>query len=144
MGLWQTASPSQTAASRAAFWPPHCSPSSASCFIRQKRTCQMASTSVSKQMAMSSTFSILHARKPPRNSSLSCCLLTTVFFSPLWRKPYSTSSTTSFMQPRTLASPSAWRRLRKGTNPLPVRHTVLLHQYRWHQPKHSGTLHLPG
>ena len=38
---------------------------------------------------------------------LSCCLLTTAPFSPTRRKPYSTSSTASLMQPRTLASPSA-------------------------------------
>ena len=44
---------------------------------------------------------------PPRNSSLSCCLLTTPPFSPTRRKPYTTSSTASLMQPRTSASPSA-------------------------------------
>ena len=87
----------------------------------------MASTSVSEQTAVTPTFGVSsHARKPSRNLSLSCCLLTTAPFSPTQRKPYSTSSTTSLMQPRTLASPSAWRRLRYCTNPLHVWHTVLI------------------
>ena len=56
--------------------------------------------------AVSSTSGVSsHARKPLRNSSLSCCLLMTAPFSPTRRKPYSTSSTTSLMQPRTSASP---------------------------------------
>ena len=42
-----------------------------------------------------------HARKPSRNSSLSCFLLTTVALSPTRRQPYSTSSTAFLMQPRT-------------------------------------------
>ena len=49
---------------------------------------------------------LLARTKTMRNSSLSCCLLTTAPFSPTWRKPYSTSSTASLMQPRTWASPS--------------------------------------
>ena len=54
-----------------------------------QKTCQMASTSVSKQTAVSSTFSVSsHAQKPLRNSSLSCCLLTIVPFSPTHGKPY--------------------------------------------------------
>ena len=40
-----------------------------------------------------------HAQKSSRNSSLSCCLLTTAPLSPTRKKPYSTSSTTSLMQP---------------------------------------------
>ena len=44
---------------------------------------------------------------PPRNSSLSCCLLTTPPFSPTRMKPYSASSTASLMQPKTSASPPA-------------------------------------
>ena len=112
MGLCRAASPSPTASSRDAFWPTHCSPSSsASCSVRQMRTCQTASTSVFEQTAVSSTFGVSsHARKPSRNSSLSCCLLMTAHFSPTRRKPYSASSTASLMQPRTSASPSAWRR----------------------------------
>ena len=88
---------------------PHFSPSSsASCFVMQKRTCQTASTSVFEQRAVSSTFGVSsHARKPSRNSSLSCCSQKTTPFSPTRRKPYSTSSTASLMQPRTLSSPSA-------------------------------------
>ena len=87
----------------------HCSPSSsASCSMRQRWICQTAFISVSEQTAVCSTFGISsHACEPLRNSSLSCCLLTTALFSPTWRKPYSTSSTTSLMQPKTLASPSA-------------------------------------
>ena len=50
----------------------------------------------------------------------------TVPFSLTRRKPYSTLSTMSLMQSRTLASPSAWRRLRCCTDPLHERHTVLL------------------
>ena len=65
------------------------------------------------------TFGIaLHAWKPFRNLSLSCCLMMSAPFSSTYRKPYSTSSTISMMQPRTLASPSA--------NPLHEKHTVLL------------------
>ena len=62
-----------------AFWPPHRFPSSsASCSVRQKRTCQTASIFVSEQTAVSSTFGISsHARKPSRSSQLSCYLLTT-------------------------------------------------------------------
>ena len=41
---------------------------------------------------------------------LSCCLLTTAPFSPTRRKPYSTSSTASLMQPRTSASPSSLKK----------------------------------
>ena len=65
----RTASPSPTASSRDAFWPPHCSPSSSTlCSVRQTRTCQTASTSVSEQTAVSSTFGVSsHARKPSRN-----------------------------------------------------------------------------
>ena len=72
MSLCKAASPSPTASSRDAFWPPHCSPfSSASCFVRQKRNCQTASTSVFEQTAVTSTFGVSsHARKPSRNSSL--------------------------------------------------------------------------
>ena len=74
----------------------------------EKRTCQTASTFVSEQTPISSTPGVSsHARKPSRNSSLSCCLLTTAPFSPTRRKPYSTSSAAFLMQPRTLASPSA-------------------------------------
>ena len=128
MGLCRATSPSPTASSRDAFWPPHCSPSSsASCCVRQKRTCQTASTSVSEQTTVSSTFGVSsHARKPPRNSSLSCSLLTTAPFSPIRRKPYSTSSTASLMQPRISALSSARRRRRCRTNPLHERHTVPL------------------
>ena len=105
MGLCRATSPSPTASSRDAFWPPHFSPcSSASYSVRQKTTCQTASTSVSGLTAVSSTFCVSsHARKPSRNSSLSCCLLTIDHFSTARRKPYSTSSTASLMQPRTLA-----------------------------------------
>ena len=105
----------------------HCSPSStASCSVRQKRTCHTAYTSVSKKTAVSSTFGVSsHAQKPSRNSSLSCCLLRTAPFLPTRRKPYNTLSTTSLMQQRTLALPSAWKRLRCCTNPLHVGHTVL-------------------
>ena len=62
--ICRTASPFPTASSRDAFWPPHCSPSpSASCSTRQKT----ASTSVSEQTAVSSTFGVSsHARKPSR------------------------------------------------------------------------------
>ena len=42
-----------------------------------------------------------HARKPSRNSSLSCFLLTTVALSPTRRQQYRTSSTAFLMQPRT-------------------------------------------
>ena len=62
---------------------------------------QTASTSVSKQTAVSWTSRVSsHARKPFRNLSLSCCFLTTAPFSPTRRKPYSTSLTASLMQPR--------------------------------------------
>ena len=114
-GLCLAASLSPTASSRNASWPPHCSSSSASCSVRQRRTRQTASTSVSEQMAVSSTFGISshatfgvfsHARKPLRNLSLSCCLLMTVPFLPTWRKPYSTSSTASLMQLRTWVASS--------------------------------------
>ena len=112
MGLCQTASPSPTASSMDAFWPPHPSPSSSAlCSVRQKRTYQTASTSISEQTTVSSTFGVFsHARKPPRNSSLSCSLLTTAPFSPTRRKPYSTSSTASLMQQRTTASPSSLKK----------------------------------
>ena len=75
MALSRAASPSPTASSRDVFCPQHCSPSSsASRSVRQKKTCQTASTFVS-------TFGVSsHARKPSRNSSLSCCLLTTAPF----------------------------------------------------------------
>ena len=44
--------------------------------VRQKTTCQTASTSVSEQTAVSSTVGVpSHARKPSRNSLLSCCRL---------------------------------------------------------------------
>ena len=57
--------------------------------MRQKRTCQTAPTSIFEQTAVSSTFGVSsHARKPLRNSSLRCCLLTTAPFSPTRRKPY--------------------------------------------------------
>ena len=40
-------------------WSPYCSPSSSpSCSVRQKRTCQTSSTSVSEQTAVSSTFGV--------------------------------------------------------------------------------------
>ena len=87
----------------------------------------MASTYTAKQTAVRSTITISsHTRKPSRNSSLSCCLLMTVHFSPTRRKPYSRSPTASLMKPRTLASLSAWRRLRCCTNPLHNKRTVLL------------------
>ena len=94
---------------RDAFWPPLCSPSSsASCFVKQKRNCQTASTSVPEQIAVCSTVDVsLHSRRPFRNSSLRCCLLTTAPFSPTRRKLYSTSSTASLMHSRTAASPSS-------------------------------------
>ena len=115
MSLCWAASLSPMASSRDASWSPHCSPSSsASCSMRQKRTCQMASTSVSKQTLQPSMFSRTHKN---HSSSLSCCLLTTALL-PTQRKPNSTSSTSSLMQSRTLASPSARRRLRCCTNPL--------------------------
>ena len=144
MGLCRATSPSPTASSRDAFWPPHFSPcSSASYSVRQKTTCQTASTSVSGLTAVSSTFCVSsHARKPSRNSSLSCCLLTIDHFSTARRKPYSTSSTASLMQPRTLASPSAWRRLRCCTNSERERHTVLK-KASMAPTKRSGALHLP-
>ena len=74
-----------------------------SIILRQaKRICQTASTSVSEQTAVSSTFGVSsHAPNPSRKSSLSCNLLTTAPFSPTRRKPYSTSSTAYLMQPRT-------------------------------------------
>ena len=82
---------------------------------------------VSEQMAVSSPFGVSsHARKPSENSSQICCLPTTAPFSPTRRKPYSTSSTASLMQPRTSSSPSAWRRPRCCTNPLHEKRTVLL------------------
>ena len=59
------------------------------------------------------------ARKPSRNSSLSCCLLTTAPFSPTRRKPYSTSSTASLMQPRTSASPSSLKKTEVSYQPPP-------------------------
>ena len=52
--------------------------------------------------------SLLPGGKVPRRSH--CRLLTTATLSPTRRKPYSTSSTASLMQPRTWASPSVWRR----------------------------------
>ena len=40
-------------------WPPYCTLSSSpSCSVRQKRTCQTSSTSVSEQAAVSSTFGV--------------------------------------------------------------------------------------
>ena len=45
-------------------------------------------------------------------------MLTTAPFSPTRKKPYSSSLTASLMQPRSSASPSAWRILRSCTNPL--------------------------
>ena len=105
MGVCRAASPSPTVSSRDAFWPPHCSPSSSiSCSVRQKRNCQTAFTSFSYQTAVSSTFGVSsYARKLSRNSSLSCCFLTNAPFSPIQKKPYSTSQTASMMQPSTLA-----------------------------------------
>ena len=50
---------------------------------------------------------LLKRTKSSKNSSLRRCLLTTAPFSPTRKKPYSTSSTASLMQPRTSASPSA-------------------------------------
>ena len=50
---------------------------------------------------------LLARTKTIEDLSLSCCLLTTAPFSPTRRKPYSTLSTASLMQPRTLASSSA-------------------------------------
>ena len=92
-----------------------------------KEDLQTAFTSVSEQTAVSSTFGVSsHARKPSRNSSLSRCLLTTAPFSSTHSKPCSTSSTASLTHPRTSASSLARRRLRCCTNPLHVRHTVLL------------------
>ena len=81
--------------------------------------------SVSEQTAVSVTFGVSsHALKPSRNLSLSCCLLTTAPYSPTRRKPYSTLSTASLMQPRTSASLSACRRQKCCTNFLHVRLTV--------------------
>ena len=74
-----------------------------------KQGCVLASTLFSivpEQTTVSSTFGVSYTRKPLRNLSLSCYLLTTAPFSPTWRKPYSTSSTASLLQPRTSASPS--------------------------------------
>ena len=46
--------PISPASSRGVFWPPHCFPSSsASCSVRQTRTCHKAPTSVSEQTAVS-------------------------------------------------------------------------------------------
>ena len=88
-----------------------------------KRTCQVAFTPVSEQTAVCSTFSISsNTRKP-----LSYCLLMSASFSPTKGKPCSTSSTASLMQPRTLASPSVWRRLRyRATPPPPYEKPALL------------------
>ena len=56
MGYCRTVSPvspSPKAPSGVAFWPPSCSPSSsASCSVRQKRTCQTTATSISEQTAV--------------------------------------------------------------------------------------------
>ena len=58
--------------------------------------------------ALSSTLGVSSlARKPLRNSTLNFCLPMTAPFSPTRRKLYSTSSTSSLMQQRTSASPSA-------------------------------------
>ena len=89
MGHCWAASSSPMVSSRGAFCSPSppCSLSaSALCSVRQKRTYWMAFTSISEQMAVYSTFGVSsHAQKPFRNSSLSCCLLTTVPSSPTWR-----------------------------------------------------------
>ena len=50
---------------------------------------------------------LLACTKTFEDSSPSYCLLMTAPFLPTRRKPYSTSSINSLMQPRTLASPSA-------------------------------------
>ena len=60
-----------------------------------------------------------HRTHENHRGTLSCCWMMTVPFSHTQRKPYSTLSTTSLMQLRTPASPSAWRRLRCCTNPPP-------------------------
>ena len=145
MSLCRAASPSPTASSKGASWPPQCSPSSSeSCSMRQKKTCQTASTSVSKPMAVCSTFGAFScARKPWIPLSLSCCLLTTAPFSLTWRKP------------NTHRQPLLWcnQELRPhhqpeedwGAAPIPsMRSVESSHQQQWHQPKHSGKLHLPG
>ena len=95
--------------------------------VRQTRTCQTASASVSEQTAVCSPFGISsHTQKPLRNSSLNCCSLMTAPLSPTRRKPYSISSTASLMQPVTSPSSSARRRLKCRTIPLFDKRTILL------------------
>ena len=125
MGLCRAASPSPTASSRDAFWPPHCSPASVSCSVRQKRACKTVSKSVSEQTVVSSIFGVSsHARKPSRNASVSYCLLTTAPFSPTRRKPYSTSSTAFLMQQKNFGLTISLKKTEASY--LHGRHTVLL------------------
>ena len=71
-------------------------------------------------------------------------LLLTVPFSPTRRKPCSTSSIASVMQPRT----SAQHQPEEDWGVVPTPSTCGIqsssHQHQWHQPKRSGTLHLSG
>ena len=125
MGHCQAASPSPKASSsRDGSWPPHCSPSSlASCSVRLKGPARWHlhlslnwQQSVWHLLAQMKTIEELITKLLFTDS---CALLAHM------EGALQHILNLSLMQPRTLASPSAWRRPRCWTNPL-HRRTVLL------------------
>ena len=90
-------------------------------------TCQTASTSVSEQTAVSSTFSVSsHARKPSKNSSLSCCFADDCALLAQTEEALQHIVNRFSDAAKNFGLTISLKKLRCSTNPLQERHTVLL------------------